>query len=56
MHGNTVDYMSKNSAEPDELSILLAESTEVSAEEIERRASEFEIENLEEAEWEYIDE
>lgn len=40
---------------PDELSKLLAESTGGDAEEIERRAAEFEIGALEEAEWEYVD-
>lgn len=48
--------MSQNSAEPDELSKLLAESTGSDAEEIERRAAEFEIGDLEDAEWEYIEE
>lgn len=48
--------MSQNSVEPDELSKLLAESTGGDAEEIERRAAEFEIGALEEAEWEYVEE
>lgn len=41
--------MSKNSIEPDELSILLAESTGSDPEEIKRQAAEFEIEDLAEA-------
>lgn len=47
--------MSQKSAEPDELSKLIAESTGGDAEEIERRAAEFEIGALEDADWEYIE-
>lgn len=47
--------MVENSAETDELSVLLAEDSELDAEEIERRAEEFEIEPPQEADWEYTD-
>jgi len=47
--------MSKNSADTDALTDLIAEETGTDPEEVEAGSEEFEIESPEEAEWAYVD-